>query len=450
MMKKKLLSLALALCLCPSALAANGTPTTSDEKNPTLQASGSQEGNTETAGADFSRYVTGKPLTEEELTVGGVPFYEQTCEEVFASLPRLEHTSTYSLYTEEGPDGTERQIGYYETFSQTGERAVHTCISVRRYTGNSAPYTVYYIANKPMRGEIAKLETEVRGITTGEPLESVLQKLGVSAEGAPVIAAELLNGHTNFWLPEGTASGSSFENSFDENNNPYDAPAIRWYSKDGRFSLTLLFRNGLLCSLAMTDNTTDPSFVPRTTSPETETPSFSDVPAGAYYEDAVAWAVANGITKGTGDGTTFSPAQPCTTGQILTFLYRANQSPAPEAAADSGFTDSAALSEEFRRAGQWAAAHHLLQGPVSSASPCSRGDVVTYLWILAGKPEAPLGPAQAFTDIGGHSAENMLAKAVAWALEKNITSGTGSTSFSPEGSCTRGQIAAFLFRAFGA
>lgn len=449
-MKKKLLSLVLALSLCPPALAANGTLTASDEKNPALQASGSQKENTETEGLDFSRYVTGKPLTKEDLTVGGVPFYQQTCEEIFAILPKLEHTSTYSLYTEQGPDGTERLIGYYETFSQTGERTVHTCISVRRFAGNSMPYTVYYIANKPVRGEIARIATEVRGITTGEPLESVLQKVGVSAEGAPIIASELINGHTNFFLPGGTVSGSSFENSYDENGNPYDAPTIRWCSEDGHFSLTLIFRNGLLNSLTMSDDTTDPSSLPRAADLDSETPSFSDVPADAYYKDAVAWAVTNGITKGTGDGTTFSPTQPCTTGQILTFLFRANHSPVPEATAANGFTDNAALSEEFRHAGQWAAAHHLLQEPVDSSTPCSRGDVVIYLWILAGKPEAPLGPAQIFTDIGDLSAENTLAQAVAWALNKKFASGTSSSSFSPEASCTRGQIAAFLFRAFGA
>lgn len=168
---------------------------------------------------------------------------------------------------------------------------------------------------------------------------------------------------------------------------------------------------------------------------------FGDVSAGAYYADAVNWAVENGITSGTGDGTTFSPNQTCTTAQILTFLWRANGSPAPHAAdvfadvsADAYYADAAA----------WAYEKGLVSGTTFGGSaPATRAATVTYLWKLAGKPAAA---DAAFADV---EPGTEYASAVAWAVETGITSGTTATTFSPESTCTRGQIVTFLYRDLG-
>lgn len=172
---------------------------------------------------------------------------------------------------------------------------------------------------------------------------------------------------------------------------------------------------------------------------QTAAPGFTDVPAGAYYAGAVTWAVKQGITTGTGDGSTFSPDSTCTTAQILTFLWRAVGSPAP--AGDSPYAGVAA-GTYYADAAAWACE----QGLADAASfdgdaPATRAATVTYLWKLAGRPAAD---AVAFTDVDGDAD---YAQAVAWAVKEGVTSGTGDgTTFSPDSTCTRGQIATFLYR----
>ena len=170
-----------------------------------------------------------------------------------------------------------------------------------------------------------------------------------------------------------------------------------------------------------------------TAATEPTAPNFTDVAAGAYYADAVKWAVEKGITAGT-TTTTFSPDNTCTTAQILTFLWRANGSPAPannNAAVPAGqyYTDAA----------NWALEKGLTDD-FSADTPATRAATVTYLWKLAGKPAAE---AAAFTDVDA-SAE--YAQAVAWAVKEGITAGTSATTFAPDNTCTRGQIATFLHR----
>lgn len=165
--------------------------------------------------------------------------------------------------------------------------------------------------------------------------------------------------------------------------------------------------------------------------------SFTDVAASAWYAEPVAWAVAQGITTGTTD-TTFSPNSTCTTAQILTFLWRAKGSPAP--AGENPFTD-VAENAYYADAAIWAYENGLVTGDTFNGSaPCTRSATVTYLWTLAGKPST--GSA-AFTDVAEDAA---YAQAVAWAVEEGVTSGTSDTTFSPDATCTRGQIVTFLYR----
>lgn len=158
---------------------------------------------------------------------------------------------------------------------------------------------------------------------------------------------------------------------------------------------------------------------------------FADVPADMYCAQAVTWAVDNKVTTGTSE-TTFSPAQTCSDAEILTFLWRAAGSPEP--AANVGDTYF------YTKSTAWAAEQKITENQGEPDMPCTRAMVCTYLWRFAGSPEAK---AADFTDVPGGSS---YAKAVAWAVEKGITNGTGAGAFSPDRVCSRGEIITFLYR----
>lgn len=169
--------------------------------------------------------------------------------------------------------------------------------------------------------------------------------------------------------------------------------------------------------------------------------AFSDVKAGAYYHDAVSWAVKYGVTKGTSDNT-FSPNKTCTNAEILTFLYRAWGETL--LGRNNPFTD-VKESDYYYDTAVWAADFDIVSGSTFNPNkPCTRATAVTYIWKAEGSPE-PSGFAS-FTDVPGGAD---YAKAVSWAVEEGITKGTGSTTFSPDDICTRGQIVTFLHRYMG-
>ena len=159
---------------------------------------------------------------------------------------------------------------------------------------------------------------------------------------------------------------------------------------------------------------------------------MADVKTTDWFAQPVVWALEKGITSGTGDGK-FSPNSTCTQGQILTFLWRACGSPEP-----SGKVSG---SEYYAVPLQWAKEKKLVDGNLSAKDPCTRANVVTYLWKLAGSPSAK---AAGFSDV---PASASYAGAVNWAVENKITSGTGPDTFSPDKACTRGQIVTFLYQA---
>lgn len=176
--------------------------------------------------------------------------------------------------------------------------------------------------------------------------------------------------------------------------------------------------------------------------PEVPGTSFTDVPAGAYYEEAVGWAVEKGITKGTSDST-FTPDGVCTRAQAVTFLWRAAGSPAAKASA-LPFADVKAGSY-YDDAVRWAVENGVTVGTSATTfSPnatCSRAQIVTFLWRAQKSPAA--GSANPFDDVAGSA---YYADAVQWAVQKDITKGTGATAFSPDANCIRAQIVTFLYR----
>ena len=174
------------------------------------------------------------------------------------------------------------------------------------------------------------------------------------------------------------------------------------------------------------------------------TVKFEDVPAGAYYEAAVNWAVANGITQGIGK-TKFGPDNGCTRGQVVTFLWRSAGSPEPKGAGNP-FGD-VKDGDYYYKAVLWAVENGVTAG-VSKTSfapdaTCTRGQIVTFLWRANGSPE-PKSDSNPFGDV---SSGDYYYRAVLWAVENGITAGVSKTSFAPGSTCTRGQIVTFLYRA---
>jgi hypothetical protein len=172
---------------------------------------------------------------------------------------------------------------------------------------------------------------------------------------------------------------------------------------------------------------------------------FTDVPASAWYATPVLWALENGITEGT-SATTFAPGDKCLRAHVVTFLWNAEGTPAPEATANS-FTDVPA-GAWYEKPVLWA----VEEGITSGVSPtkfgagdvCSRYQVVFFLWKAAGSPE-PKTTVNPFTDVNpGH----FFYKAVLWAVENGITSGTSATTFGPTAPCNRAQVVTFLYAAY--
>ena len=169
---------------------------------------------------------------------------------------------------------------------------------------------------------------------------------------------------------------------------------------------------------------------------------FYDVPNGAYFYEAVKWAVDKGITNGLSD-TMFGPYESCTRAQIVTFLWRAAGSSEPKTA--SSFTD-VPVSTYYAKAVAWAVENGITNGMTETTfapnEACTRGQSVTFLHrVLKGTAS---GSAN-FTDV---KSDAFYADAVNWAVASDVTNGTSATTFSPNADCTRAEIVTFLYRAY--
>ena len=169
---------------------------------------------------------------------------------------------------------------------------------------------------------------------------------------------------------------------------------------------------------------------------------FADVPADAYYAKAVEWAVKKGITNGKANGL-FGSNDPCTRGQIVTFLWRAAGSPAPKGTAK--VPGDVLPGSYCYNAVAWAIENGITNGFADGTfgvnNTCTRGQSVTLLYRALGKAPTTVN---GFTDV---AADAFCADAVAWAVESGVTNGTSANTFSPNNGCTRAQIVTFLYRA---
>ena len=169
---------------------------------------------------------------------------------------------------------------------------------------------------------------------------------------------------------------------------------------------------------------------------------FYDVPNGAYFYEAVKWAVDKGITNGLSD-TMFGPYESCTRAQIVTFLWRAAGSPEPKTA--SSFTDVPA-NAYYAKAVAWAVENGITNGMTATMfapdATCTRGQSVTFLH------RALKGTASGSTNFTDVKSDAFYADAINWAVANNVTNGTSNTTFSPNADCTRAEIVTFLYRAY--
>lgn len=169
---------------------------------------------------------------------------------------------------------------------------------------------------------------------------------------------------------------------------------------------------------------------------------FADVSAEEYYYEAVKWASENGVTGGIGENL-FGANLPCTRAQIVTFLWRAAGSPEPKGM--SGFVDVSA-DAYYAKAVAWAVEQGIVSGTSATTfnpdAVCTRAQSVAFLYRAFGEK---VNKAAGFSDV---SADAYYADAVAWAVENGVASGIGGGLFAPDQDCARGQIVAFLYRAY--
>lgn len=220
----------------------------------------------------------------------------------------------------------------------------------------------------------------------------------------------------------------------------YQVSSVQAVDKDGK-KLTLTDKGDGKYTFVMPGSKVEVSAsFAQVQKPEEKDP-YGDVSKDSYYYDAVKWAAETGVTTGVGDGL-FAPEWVCTRGQIVTFLWRASGSPAPKAT-ELPFTDVAA-DAYYAQAVLWAVENGITNGTSETTfSPdqtCTRAHAVAFLYRMSGSPAAA---GSTFSDV---AADAYYRAAVAWAVEKGITNGTSGTTFSPDDTCTRGQIVTFLYR----
>ena len=232
-----------------------------------------------------------------------------------------------------------------------------------------------------------------------------------------------------------SVQGNAVKSNVTENGNAVSGSAWKYSSTLGRMVLSAIPEDG---TASDPSNPTTPA---NPTNPTNIVEPFTDVKADSWFAEPVKWAVTNKITNGTSE-TSFSPDQTCTHAQILTFLWRAAGSPLVDVS--HPFTNIKS-SEYYYNAVVWAYSMGMLtKNSFDSNAYCTRADTVVYLWINAGSPSAAYSGN--FSDV---SADASYAQAVAWAVNAGVTTGTSATTFSPNNTCTRGQIVTFLYRALG-
>ena len=218
---------------------------------------------------------------------------------------------------------------------------------------------------------------------------------------------------------------------------------IVWYASNNACPVFYRLNVEDLQTLTVIDTNPQPQPDPQPEPPVT----FDDVKEGNWYYDAVLWAVEHNITAGTSEHS-FSPNDTCTRAQIVTFLWRAKGSPEPTGSSNP--FDDVDPGAYYYKAVLWALEHHITAGTsattFSPKQPCTRGQAVTFLFRTFTQSGGDADTPFQFTDV---QETDYCYHAVHWAFVCNITAGTSATTFSPNAPCTRAQIVTFLYRCMG-
>ena len=328
---------------------------------------------------------------------------------------------------------------------------VYVTISYPNGTDKQDTFYISHMLTVDMNGKKAGEVEEITPITKGENgISFHVTSLSPFAIGWTKYVAPTPGGGggggggavSTYTLTFDTNGGSAIDKITKDSGTTIDLAAYKptraGYTFAGWFSDKALTK--AVTSVKLTANTT--VYAKWTQSGTAQNP-FVDVKEGAYYYDAVLWAVEQKITSGT-SATTFSPDASCTRAQMVTFLWRAAGSPKVENGKNP-FADVKA-DAYYYDAVLWAVEKGVTSGTSATTfSPdatVTRGQTVTFLYRNAGSPE--VSGTMPFTDV---EADAYYAKAVQWAVQQKITTGTSETTFSPMSDCTRGQIVTFLYRA---
>ena len=335
------------------------------------------------------------------------------------------------------------------TFPANG---VYVTIPYPDGTNKQDTFRIVHMLTVDMNGKKAGEVEEITPITKGENgISFHVTSLSPFAIGWTKYVAPTPGGGggggggavSTYTLTFDTNGGSAIDKITKDSGMTIDLAAYKptraGYTFAGWFSDKALTKT--VTSVKLTANTT--VYAKWTQNGGTAENPFVDVKEGAYYYDAVLWAVEQKITSGT-SATTFSPDASCTRAQMVTFLWRAAGSPKVENGKNP-FTDVKA-DAYYYDAVLWAVEKGVTSGTSATTfSPdatVTRGQTVTFLYRNAGSPE--VSGTMPFTDV---EADAYYAKAVQWAVQQKITTGTSETTFSPMSDCTRGQIVTFLYRA---
>ena len=341
--------------------------------------------------------LTGSGTVKLTVTSNGVPAegkIEVTCDNGITVTKNEEGTFSATL-----PNATKT---YTFTASYTGDdnhaEASNTCqVSVTRHTSSSSSSNPTYSVTTPSKSENGGVAVSSKNARKGDTVTvTVTPDAGYQLDKLTVT---------------------------DKNGN-----VLKLTDKgDGKYSFT------------MPDGKVE---VKAVFAKEVKTSPFGDVSTDAYYYKAVQWAQEKGITDGISSNL-FGPKQPCTRSQIVTFLWRAAGSPEPKGTA-AGMTDVVPGSY-YAKAVAWAVENGITtgttEGTFSPDATCTRAQAVTF---LARAQNAKATGKTAFSDV---PADSYFADAVAWAQANGVTTGTSETTFSPDNDCTRAQIVTFLYRA---
>ncbi len=329
---------------------------------------------------------------------------------------------------------------------------VYVTISYPNGTDKQDTFYISHMLTVDMNGKKAGEVEEITPITKGENgISFHVTSLSPFAIGWVKYVAPTPGGGggggggavSTYTLTFDTNGGSAIDKITKDSGTTIDLAAYKptraGYTFAGWFSDKALTK--AVTSVKLTGNTT--VYAKWTQNGGTAQNPFVDVKEGAYYYDAVLWAVEQKITSGT-SATTFSPDASCTRAQMVTFLWRAAGSPKVENGKNP-FADVKA-DAYYYDAVLWAVEKGVTSGTSATTfSPdatVTRGQTVTFLYRNAGSPE--VSGTMPFTDV---EADAYYAKAVQWAVQQKITTGTSETTFSPMSDCTRGQIVTFLYRA---